>query len=378
MRATTDRDVFTGTDEEKKKKENEDEGDDEEEEGDEEDGDDGETGDAEGKEGMPSLSLPTVKKTTGDSAAAGSSNTSTTSGPKVVDMFGIGEVVSSLTQQPAQQNKDEGQLAGLFGEPNGVSSGLQLPDQAFSNIVALLKKEPPVGVLYDCKALQIGYKAQIENGYQCKMVLYYGNRMPAPLTEVVAQLPESEALKVQARPNEPFEVKGGVQIVHYFLWTCRKPFLEIPSLALKFKYNGIQHALVLKVPLLLTSFCLPAQISAQDCLSNWKAYGAEKECIAVRKLPGPADVTELKTVITTNAHMALVSDVENKAENFIASSSFQTGTKDANGNLVTIAILLRVETKAGMNVIRISIRSGHKQVSDAVLASVTTLFGATE
>jgi hypothetical protein len=265
-----------------------------------------------------------------------------------------------------------------FAESNGNASSLSLPEQPASNIVTLLRKEPQVGVLYDSKALQIGYKAQVESGYQCKMVLYYGNRLAGPLTNVVAELPETDALKVQARPNEPFEVKAGVQVLHYFLWVCRKPFSEPPTMTIKFKYDGHQHSLPLKLPLVLTSFCLPTQLQSADCLSAWKAYGNEKECIAVRKLPAAADVNELKTLITTNAHLAMVADVENKAENFIASASFQTATKDPQGNLVSIPLLLRVETKAGMNVIRISIRSGHKQVSDAVLAAVTILFAATE
>jgi len=380
MRSATDRDVFHGdaSDEKKKKKEDDDEGDDEEE-GDEEEGD-GETGQDDGKEGTPSISLPTIKKPQSDSSGAGSS--SNNGGPKVVDLMGLNDVVG-MTNTPVKENSAsiEGQssnsLSGFFNDTN-TAPALGLPDQAFSNVFGILRKEPQVGVLYDSKALQIGYKAQFENGYQCKMVLYYGNRLNGPITEVVAQLPETEALKIQAKPDQPFEVKAGVQVLHYFMWICRKPFTDIPSIGIKFKYNGQPQTLMLKMPLLLTSFCLPTQLAGPDCLSAWKTYGAEKECIAVRKFQTSPDVNELKTLITTNAHMSLVMDVEKVQDNFIASCNFQTATKGNDGNLVYIPILLRVETKPGANVIRISIRSGHKSVSEAVLFSVTTLFGAAE
>lgn len=111
-------------------------------------------------------------------------------------------------------------------------------------------------------------------------------------------------------------------------------------------------------------------------------------------------------------HLAVIDGVEQNANNFVASGScfpllaacahcyvhdagmFHTATKDPSGNLVNMACLLRcelhllalisltrldrcrVETKAGTNMIRVSIHSGHQQVSSALLASLATVFSA--
>jgi len=53
-------------------------------------------------------------------------------------------------------------------------------------------------------------------------------------------------------------------------------------------------------------------------------------------------------------------------------------TKGANGANVTMPCLLRVETKPNVNLIRVTVHSGHSTVSEALLNAITKAFGATE
>lgn len=71
-----------------------------------------------------------------------------------------------------------------------------------------------------------------------KLVFYYGNRCPNALKDVTAELPENDAYKIQARPNEPFEVAPKKQVLHYFLLHCFKPFKFPIVVKIKFNYLG--------------------------------------------------------------------------------------------------------------------------------------------
>jgi len=233
-----------------------------------------------------------------------------------------------------------------------------------------------MGVLYDSKPIQVGYKAQFENGYTGKLVLYYVNRMSLPFTGVHATLPDTESLKVQARPDTPFEVGAGSQVMHYFLWICRRPFLEPPVVTVNFTYDGIAQSIPLKVPLLLTSFCLPTPLPAADFIATWTKTA--NELMQTHKLPGPADVNDLKTVIAKYLHLANIDGAEKSPDNIVASGTFHTATKDPSGNLVSMACLLRVETRPGVNAVRVTVRSGHAQVSTSLMHAVSSVFGASE
>jgi hypothetical protein len=153
----------------------------------------------------------------------------------------VDESIGYMTIAAAVTPSLEGMLAGGGGGGEDPFANDSLfPAQGLTLVPSLLKKEPVSGVIYDSKVLQIGYKAQADSGSQCKMVLYHGNRSSEPITNVVALLPDHDAFKVQVRPlaTEPFTVEPSKQVLHYFLWVCRKPFTDTPAITIKFTFQG--------------------------------------------------------------------------------------------------------------------------------------------
>lgn len=206
------------------------------------------------------------------------------------------------------------------------------------------------------------------------MVLYWGNRSTAPITGISVALPDSEALKVQAKPAEAFDAPAGQQTLQYFLWTCRRPFTDLPLLNFRFTFAGEPKELSLRVPILISSFCLPTPSTGPDFLNDWKLN--PQEVVSVRKLATAVNLEEIKQWTSKAMHFSLVDGVDPSPNNFCAKATFHTATKDASGNPVTMPCFIRVETRPGMNIIRVSIRSPHPQVTSALLHAVATTYAA--
>ncbi len=76
--------------------------------------------------------------------------------------------------------------------------------------------------------------------------------------------------------------------------------------------------------------------------------------------------------------MAVIPSVEKTSDNFVASGIFHTATKNAHGQNVTMPCLLRVETKPGVPMFRVTVHTGHQTVSEALIHAITAVTGAQE
>lgn len=122
------------------------------------------------------------------------------------------------------------------------------------------------GVLYEWDTFQVGLKMQMDQGSQCKMIFYYGNKDASNtltnLTVSFANTPSScftfylsyisfssqtqrffcrvfviciaSELRMQAKPETIESVGPRQQTPHYFLWHCMQPFDEAPTVQLNF------------------------------------------------------------------------------------------------------------------------------------------------
>jgi hypothetical protein len=95
---------------------------------------------------------------------------------------------------------------------------------------------------------------------QCKMVLYYNNRTASALTNVSAVLFENPALRIQVRPDKPFDVKPQEQVLHLFIWECSRPFAEPPALKIQFTYDEAYGLIFVSLP----STCFLPTFSSLD------------------------------------------------------------------------------------------------------------------
>src|SRR4051794_25869595 len=107
------------------------------------------------------------------------------------------------------------------------------------------------------------------------MILYYGNRTGQPLMNVSAILAQpgsdddggggggggagggagaaaansaATALRIQVRPDKPFDVKPSEQVLHLFIWECTRPFSDSPALKLQFSYEDAAQQVAQAIP----------------------------------------------------------------------------------------------------------------------------------
>jgi len=230
--------------------------------------------------------------------------------------------------------------------------------------------------------LQIGVKLNVENFNSVKMMFYYGNRCPNTLKDVVAVLPEdaSNAWKMQVRPTEAFEVPPKKQVVHFFLVHCYKPFKGPLHVDIRFTYLNKPHTLSLALPIYLSTFIAPTQLEGAAFVTAWTKYGNELQ--GTRKTADGASVltpAQVDERLAQAGHLFLVQGVEKSSDNLVAAGLFHTATKQAQtGANVTMPCLVRVETKPGVPMLRITVHSGHATVSDALMHTITDILNLKE
>jgi len=207
------------------------------------------------------------------------------------------------------------------------------------------------------------------------MILYHGNRTPSMLTNVSAILPENPALRIQVKPDSPFDVKPHEQFLHYFMWECLRPFNEAPMLKLQFTYDDQPQTVTFRMPVMMSNFVHGNQMDAPSFSNAWKQYAVNEVMITLKAQQVVTTAIAIDA-INNGLHMAIIIPTDNNPLNVFASGIFHTVTKDKNGNNVTMPCLIRIETKDNLSVFRVTIHSGHKGVSEGLMNSVQYIMQA--
>ena len=268
-------------------------------------------------------------------------------------------------------------LLGGFGDfdpiaNGGSSSAVSFPAQSATLLTPLYIKDS--GVVYETKDLQVGMKLSVEGQHTCKVVFYYGNRLPHSLTNLKASPQSSDVLKVQVQPEEGQEIPPKKQVTHQFILTCLRPFKQPVAIPLTFQYAGKTHTLTIHVPVTVGRFTVGQSLEGSAFMGVWKQFGNEAQ--ATRKVDPSHTGPQLAQLAVDGLHLALVQGLEKTPDNFVAAGTLHTASKNASGAAITMPILMRVETKPGMY--RATVHSGHSSVSEAVIQAFALVTGSKE
>lgn len=239
--------------------------------------------------------------------------------------------------------------------------------------------------MYECSHLQLGIKADFKTTPgEVKFDIYWGNKTSSTaFTDVRPQLQlegyaDSLVVKQLAPASASFTVQPGAQLPCSISISAKRPFSGVPSFAFLLTANNTQHRLALKLPLVMARLCRPTSLQPSQFITAWKKYG--NELVVKRRIGAVADVTLMKTVLTSPACMNLfhVKGVEKTPNDLFVGGTFQSSTVGSNGKRVTPPCLVRVETKPNAKVFRMTVHSGHLQVSHGLVSSITKMLGAQE
>eukprot|EP00455_Lapot_gusevi_P003381 TRINITY_DN1138_c0_g1_i2.p1 TRINITY_DN1138_c0_g1~~TRINITY_DN1138_c0_g1_i2.p1 ORF type:complete len:239 (-),score=113.67 TRINITY_DN1138_c0_g1_i2:138-794(-) len=212
---------------------------------------------------------------------------------------------------------------------------------------------------------------------QSKIVLYYGNKdASASITNLEVTVPNTPKLRLQVKPAVVPEVAPKQQVQQFYLCQCMQPFDEPPQLEIQFQKQGQTHTLSLALPVLLTKFTVPLEFQPQDFVATWKTMS--NEIIEIFRARNPIDVTAIRNSLQQGMGMFLLDGLDKNPANIVCSGTFHTATKNPQGEDVTIPMLLRIETNERGQGFRVTIRSGHKLVSDAIKKAMLKVFGVSQ
>lgn len=249
-------------------------------------------------------------------------------------------------------------------DSDGVES---FPPPSKTALIGLLKS--PQGTLYDSESLQILCQHKVEPGGISKMVLYYCNKSSSPMVDFTAQLPNSNDFAGMVTPSDNFTVLPQGKTKQFFQWKALQPFNEPPVIKVSFSFNDKPKSIVLKLPLLASSFVIPTgPMDFNAFMTAWKSTQSG-EVVGKHKMPSLVPAEEMKIFIADNLHCTIMEGLEKPRPdrcNITAAGSLNTPTGPQ-------PILLRMETVSTLPIFRLTVHSPSIQTSQALSSSLSIL-----
>lgn len=225
------------------------------------------------------------------------------------------------------------------------------------------------GVLYEDEVLQIGVRSTYQQSFG-RVMLYFGNAAQVPLTNLQLSVVPSPAVAAQVQ-GEVKELGPGVQLPMAVIVTCAEEFKDPPVCQLSFVVAGAPITITLYMPVVLTKFVEPLQLSRDDFFHRWKQIqGAPLEHVAIVKFSNQknSDMAFLGKLISTGFRLAVLAGVDPNVNNLVAAGTFCSTSKQ-------VVCLLRIETNPGVGMARVTIRTFHGPVTEALRLLVIPQLG---
>jgi hypothetical protein len=116
-------------------------------------------------------------------------------------------------------------------------------------------------------------------------------------------------------------------------------------------------------------------MDGQAFVALWKATA--NEAVDIFRARDAIDIERVRAALGGGCNFALVDNLDkNPAANVVCAGALHTATRNAAGEFVVMNALARVETNAAGQGFRVTIRSGHKLVTEAVRRAVQAVFAA--
>ena len=225
------------------------------------------------------------------------------------------------------------------------------------------------GVLYETETLQVGIKSEYR-GAIGRLALYFGNKTAATLSPFSSTYTSSPALKISSQPFAN-SILPQAQLVQSLQIESLGEFAEPPALTLTFSVNGVPKRLNLLLPVAISKFTDPIQLSGEDFFGRWKQIGGPpKEVQRDLKSPGPVDLAKIRSTLL-GLKFSVLDGIDPSTTNFVSAAIFMTAS-------AKVGSLVRVQTSPADQAIRVTARATSPAVSqiivDLICKQLTTPF----
>jgi len=233
------------------------------------------------------------------------------------------------------------------------------------------------GVLYEDSVLQLGIKSQWTPG-KGRLAIYHGNKTSAPLSHYSVDIEDESgggemlfSLNALALPSD--ELAPGKQTIQLCNdIACKAPKRSTLRLVVRYRSaEGKNVTLRLSLPLHALKFCEPLLLDAASFFAAWKAISGEPREFqkVIQVQPNVANDGELIASVVRALRLSVLSGIDPLPSNLVAAGNFVAA---ASG--IKAPVLLRIETNAAAQAMRVSVRTQNAALTASVAEAVVAQF----
>lgn len=154
--------------------------------------------------------------------------------------------------------------------PNLASAAHLSPDWKIGFNRLLLRMD---GVLYEDLQIQVGLRSEYRGHVGC-VILYYTNKASSAITSFTVTLDNTSKPKLTLNAtNLPETTVDADQQTQQMLMTeCHSIFEAPPTIRISYLAGALQ-AITLQLPIVITKFMEPVQLSGEDFFKRWRQIG---------------------------------------------------------------------------------------------------------
>lgn len=204
--------------------------------------------------------------------------------------------------------------------------------------------------------------------HQGRLELICSNKTGATIENFKVQIPTVPHVAVKMQ-DPSSRISPLNDVTFQIMLACMRPFSDVLDFELTFSVGQAPYKYPLKLPCVANSFFEALQTDSETFMTRWKAItgeGSEVQEIfnSSRKLTSEF-MSQLRSTYFAGLHLGGVSGLD-KDNTATGSGSFRTGTVGADGNMIAVGALLRLEANFAQNCFRITVRAKHPLVAQAV------------
>eukprot|EP00899_Mesostigma_viride_P020317 jgi/Mesvir1/28287/Mv04810-RA.1 len=194
-----------------------------------------------------------------------------------------------------------------------------------------------MGVLYEDPYIQIGLKSEYA-GSRGRLTLYFGNKCStSPIDVASSSIAPVPGLSVQLGPV-PRQFPAQAQLKVPLEVTCVQPYINLPSLVLKYSVEGKTANLCLLLPIVSSVFMVPVSMASSEFFGRWKAAaGPPLKLQETLRGTKPMPVPSLKQLLS-KLRLGFIPGLDPNPNNLVAASRAISETGGEN------FVLVRIET----------------------------------
>lgn len=224
----------------------------------------------------------------------------------------------------------------------------------------------PEGRFFTSGQLNLELKQEY-NASMGRLTIMFVNPGKDPIGNIRVMMPEVPFMRLQAMNEPPPSLAPGQQAPHFVQVQCLRPFLQPARYLVEYcdRPGGQPIQLPFMLPAVMTKFMTPAEMPMQQFRQYFDSMGGPpRESVTVGRCKVAPNTWP--NYLTKGFQMALIEGSTPQCA--MAAGTFNTGTPDPSkaGAMMTVPCMLRLEYNDQGNMVRITVRSQHPEVTQSL------------